>query len=42
MGDVVVDEGEWVKLNDELAGIREDAGKVGSFMALHTNTKYTV
>ncbi len=42
MGDVVVDEDEWVKLHHELGGIREDAGKVNSFMVKHVNTKWKV
>jgi hypothetical protein len=40
MGDVVVDEGEWFKLHEELSAIREDAGKVNSFMVKHVNTKW--
>jgi hypothetical protein len=42
MGDVVVAEEEWWKLNSELERIREDAGKVNSFMVKHTNTKLDV
>ncbi len=42
MGDVVVDEGEWCKLHNELWDINEDAGKVNSFMVKHVNTKWVV
>ncbi len=42
MGDVVVDEDEWLKLSSELYGIREDTGKVNSFMAKHVNKKWEV
>ncbi len=42
MGDVVVNEGEWVKLNYELYRIRKDAGKVNSFMVKHVSTKWEV
>ncbi len=42
MGDVVVNEGEWKRLHDELGDIRTDAGKVNSFMAKHVNTKWKV
>jgi hypothetical protein len=42
MGDVVVNEGVWKRLNNELYDIREDAGKVNSFMVKHVNTKWEV
>ena len=42
MSDVVVDEREWCKLHNELAGILEDAGMVNSFMVKHVNTKWKV
>jgi hypothetical protein len=42
MSDVVVDEGEWWKLHEELYAIREDAGKVNSFMEQHVNKKWEV
>jgi hypothetical protein len=42
MSDVVVNELEWVKLNEYLNAIREDAEKINSFMAKHVNTKYKV
>ncbi len=42
MGDVVVDEDEWGKLNDELRDIRDDAVKVNSFMVKHVNKKWAV
>ncbi len=42
MSDVVVDEDEWKKLHSELGGIREDAGKINSFMVKHVNTKWKV
>ncbi len=42
MGDVVVDESEWWKLNDEFYDIREDAGKVNSFMVKYVNKKWKV
>ncbi len=42
MGDVVVHEDEWWKLYCELCGIREDAGKVKSFMVKHASTKWKV
>jgi hypothetical protein len=40
MGDVVVDEDEWVKLHMLLYDISEDAEKVNSFMIKHVNTKW--
>ncbi len=42
MGDVVVNGNEWEKLDYELWGIREDAGKVDSFMVKHVNTTWEV
>ncbi len=42
MGDVDVDEDEWLKLDNELYDIREDAGAVNSFMVKHVNTKWEV
>jgi hypothetical protein len=42
MGDVLVNEVEWVKLACELYDIRDDAGKVNSFMVKHVNTKWEV
>ncbi len=42
MGDKVLNVDEWLKLSDELRGIREDAGKVNSFMAKRVNTKWDV
>jgi hypothetical protein len=39
MGDVVVDWSKWWKLHCELYRIREDAGKVNSFMVKHVNKK---
>jgi hypothetical protein len=42
MSAVAVLEGEWKKLNDELYGIRGDAGKVNSFMVKHVNKKWDV
>ncbi len=42
MGDVVVNEGEWIQLHNELCDIIEDAGKVNSFMVKHVNTKWEV
>ena len=42
MSDVVVDHKEWRKLDFELQRIRNDAGKVNSFMVKHVNTKWEV
>ena len=42
MSDVVVDKGEWVKLHNELRDIRDDAGKVNSFMVKHASTIWEV
>ncbi len=42
MGDVVVDKSKWWKFCEELRDIREDAGKVNSFMVKHVNTKWEV
>ncbi len=42
MGDVVVDESEWVKLHRELYDIVADARAVKSFMVKHVNTKWEV
>jgi hypothetical protein len=42
MGDVLVNKDEWVKLARELGGIRDDTGKVESFMLQHVNTKWVV
>ncbi len=42
MSDAVVDEGEWVKLHNELSSYSEDAGKANSFMVKHVNKKWEV
>jgi hypothetical protein len=44
MGDVAVAVAwnEWWKLHNELERIREDTGKVNSFMTKHVNTKWKV
>ncbi len=42
MSDVIVNEGEWWKLHEELGRISKDAGKVNSFMVKHVNTKWEV
>ncbi len=42
MGDVVVNEDEWIKLAFELDCVREDAAKVNSFMVKHVNKKWKV
>ncbi len=42
MSDVVVDEGEWWKLHNELECIREVTEMVNSFMVKHVNTKWEV
>ncbi len=42
MGDKIVVEREWKKLHNELRDIRDDAGKVDSFMVKHVNTKWEV
>ncbi len=42
MGDVVVDEGEWEKLHNELERICENAWEVNSFMVKHVNKKWGV
>jgi hypothetical protein len=42
MDQAFVDEEGWVKLNNQLVIIHEDAGKVNSFMDQHVNKKWEV
>jgi hypothetical protein len=35
MGDIAVNESEWIKLHDELRDLRDDADKINSYMLQH-------
>ncbi len=42
MSDVLVDDGKWNKLEQELGSVLKDAEKVDAFMSKHVNTKWDV